>query len=83
LYDVSLTFERVPEQLSDVLDGRQLVELTIADQTVRMKLRESETSVLELVTALSKQARLLRIEINGASLEDIFVELTLKAGEQR
>jgi ABC-2 type transport system ATP-binding protein len=83
LYDVSLTFERVPESLSRLLDGREVAELTVADETVRMKLRESETRVLELVTALSKEARLLRIEISGASLEDIFVELTQKSGAQR
>jgi ABC-type multidrug transport system ATPase subunit len=83
LYDVTLTFERVPDTLSQMLDGRAIVELAVADQTVHMKLRESESHVLELVTALSRQARLLRIEINGASLEDIFVELTQKSGEQR
>jgi hypothetical protein len=38
-------------------------------------LKEPETQVLELVTDLSRRAHLLRVEIGGASLEDIFVEL--------
>ena len=29
---------------------------------------------------LAKRGRLLRIEINGASLEDMFVELTQRSG---
>ena len=34
--------------------------------------------MLALVTALAARGRVLRIEIGGASLEDIFVELTGK-----
>ena len=45
-----------------------------------LKLRDEESRVLELVSQLAKRERLLRIEINGASLEDIFVELTQKSG---
>jgi hypothetical protein len=40
-----------------------------------MALKEPETTVLELVTALSRRAHLLRVEIGSATLEDIFVEL--------
>ena len=36
--------------------------------------------MLQLVEALAAHGRLMRIEINGASLEDVFVELTQKAG---
>jgi len=35
---------------------------------------------VELVSVLARRGHLLRIEINGASLEDIFVELTQKSG---
>jgi hypothetical protein len=31
--------------------------------------------VLDTVTALAKNRRVLRVEVNGASLEDVFVEL--------
>ena len=42
---------------------------------MEIALREPEQQVLELVTALSKRAQVLRVEIGGASLEDMFVEL--------
>ena len=80
LYEVSVTFERIPDQLTQLVEAFHPLELTVAHNTARMKLREEETRVLELVSILARQARLLRIEINGASLEDIFVELTQRSG---
>ena len=68
--------------LTQLVEAFHPLELTVVHNTVRMKLREEETRVLELVSILARQARLLRIEINGASLEDIFVELTQRSGEQ-
>jgi ABC-2 type transport system ATP-binding protein len=80
LYDVTLSFERVPEDLESSLAGFHAEEVSVAHGTVRLKLRDDESRVLELVSMLAKRGRLLRIEINGASLEDIFVELTQKSG---
>jgi ABC-type uncharacterized transport system ATPase subunit len=75
-----LSFERVPEDLESSLAGFHAEEVSVAHGTVRLKLRDDESRVLELVSMLAKRGRLLRIEINGASLEDIFVELTQKSG---
>jgi len=80
LYDVTLSFEHVPEDLHASLVGFHPEEMTIGHGTVRLKLRDEESRVLELVSELARHGRLLRIEINGASLEDIFVELTQKSG---
>ena len=80
LYDVTLSFERAPEDLTQIVAGFHPLALTVTHNTVRLKLREEETRVLELVTLLAKRGRVLRIEINGASLEDIFVELTQRSG---
>jgi len=82
LYEVTLTFEQLPASLNERVSGFHPVELATAHNTVRMKLREEESRVLELVAMLARDARLLRIEINGASLEDIFVELTQRSGER-
>ena len=82
LYEVTLSFERVPERLNDHLAGFHAEDLSITHNTVRVKLRDDEERVLELVSQLARFGRLLRIEINGASLEDIFVELTQKSGGQ-
>jgi ABC-2 type transport system ATP-binding protein len=80
LYDVTLSFERVPEDLDSSLAGFHPDEVTVSHGIVRLKLRDDESRVLELVSLLAKRERVLRIEINGASLEDIFVELTQKSG---
>lgn len=79
IYEVTLSFERIPDDLSEFLAGVHPVQMAIEHHTVRLKLRDEESRVLELVTALARRGRLLRIEINGASLEDIFVELTRRS----
>ena len=80
LYDVTLTFDQPPEHLEQSLSGFHPEDVSVSHNTVRLKLRDDESRVLELVSMLAKRGRLLRIEINGASLEDIFVELTQKSG---
>jgi hypothetical protein len=44
--------------------------------TVRIRLKDDAARLLELVAALSRRGRVQRVEISGASLEDVFVELT-------
>jgi ABC-type multidrug transport system ATPase subunit len=82
LYDVTLSFERSPENLERDLAGFHAEDVAVTHNTVRLKLRDEESRVLELVSLLAKRGRVLRIEINGASLEDVFVELTQKSGGQ-
>jgi ABC-2 type transport system ATP-binding protein len=79
VYEVALTFDRVPDGLEAELKLRQPIRLSVTPSVVEVALKEPETQVLELVTDLSRRARLLRVEIGGASLEDIFVEL-MEAG---
>lgn len=76
LYDVTLTFEKVPEGLEAELRQLQPHRLSIDHNTVEMTLKADERRVLEIVTSIAARNRLLRVEVSGASLEDIFVELT-------
>jgi ABC-2 type transport system ATP-binding protein len=76
IYDVSLTFEKMPETLEGELQQLQPHRLSIDHNTVEMTLKADERRVLEIVTGLAARSRLLRVEVSGASLEDIFVELT-------
>jgi ABC-2 type transport system ATP-binding protein len=79
VYEVTLTFEHLPDGLVAELESRQPLRLNVAGTTIELALRENEASVLSLVGDLLRRGRVLRIEIGGASLEDIFIELTGKA----
>jgi ABC-2 type transport system ATP-binding protein len=78
VYEVALTFDRAPDNVDALIDGYHVVRRQIAQNTLLVALQESESRVLELVSALAARRRLLRLEINGASLEDIFIALTRK-----
>ena len=78
MYEVSVTFDRIPADLDAVLAGYPSARATVNLNTVHVAMRDEESHVLALVTALAAHGRVLRIEINGASLEDIFIELTGK-----
>ncbi|HEY2906704.1 MAG TPA: ABC transporter ATP-binding protein [Vicinamibacterales bacterium] len=83
LYDVILSFERLPDGLAEIVGAHRPDVFDVSHNTVHLRLRDEESRVLELVAALSKKERVLRVEINGASLEDVFVALTRGAEETR
>jgi ABC-type multidrug transport system ATPase subunit len=76
VYDVTVTFDRLPPGIEDELTARRPIRLSIAQNTVEITLKEDEEGILAVVGALAKRGRVLRLEVGGASLEDIFVELT-------
>ncbi len=76
LYEVTLGFERVPEELSGIVAAYRPIAVSVVHNTVRIKLKDEESRVLDLVSELAKHGRVQHVEIGGASLEDVFVELT-------
>jgi ABC-2 type transport system ATP-binding protein len=80
VYEVAITFASVPDGLERELMARHPLRLHVSSTTVEIALKEPESRVLELVTELSRRAQVLRVEIGGASLEDVFVQLM---GEQK
>jgi ABC-2 type transport system ATP-binding protein len=80
VYEVTLTFERTPDGLADAVAPYEPSEVSVVHNTVRLRLHQDERRVLELVSELARRARPLRIEINGATLEDVFIELTRREG---
>ncbi|MBZ5544936.1 MAG: ABC transporter ATP-binding protein [Acidobacteriia bacterium] len=76
VYDVTLTFETIPPGLGGELEALKPQRLQIDHGTVEMTLKAQEREVLETIAGLAARARLLHVEVSGASLEDIFVELT-------
>jgi ABC-2 type transport system ATP-binding protein len=81
VYEVTMTFDRIPDALTSILSEYQVAVTSVAHSTLRLRLAEDEARVLELVSTLARHGRVLRVEINGATLEDVFVELTARAEE--
>ena len=50
--------------------------MEVTQNSALITVREQEGRVLDLVAHLGRLGRVLRIEVSGASLEDIFIELT-------
>ena len=76
VYDVAVTFDRLPSGIEEELAARHPIRLSITHNTVEVTLKEDDGGILAVVSALAGRGRVLRLEVGGASLEDIFVELT-------
>jgi ABC-2 type transport system ATP-binding protein len=79
VYDVTVSFTRPPDDLYRIVGGYQTLDLLVDQNTVRLKLKEDEARVLELLASLSRHGQVQRLEISSGSLEDVFVELTQNA----
>jgi len=75
VYDVSLTFERLPPDMESDLAPFAPRRINVTGSTIEFSVKTEEARVLALVAELAKKERVLRVEVSGASLEDIFVEL--------
>jgi ABC-2 type transport system ATP-binding protein len=78
VYELTLTFDQVPEDLEAMLEGYRPLRMRVQQNTVELALQDEEARILTLAAALAARRRLLRIELTGASLEDVFIELTQK-----
>ncbi|HEX2344009.1 MAG TPA: ABC transporter ATP-binding protein [Vicinamibacterales bacterium] len=76
VYDVTVTFDRLPPGIEEELAARHPIRLSITQNTIETTLKEDDGGILAVVGALASRGRVLRLEVGGASLEDIFVELT-------
>jgi len=76
VYEVVMTFDRLPDSIEAELARLAPLRMNINQNTIELALKADEARVLELVSELARNRRVLRVEVSGASLEDIFVELT-------
>ncbi|MFZ0820772.1 MAG: ABC transporter ATP-binding protein [Candidatus Acidiferrales bacterium] len=82
VYEIALTFDRVPDGAEGEMAALHPLRSHIDQTTLEAALRASESQVLEWVSSLSRRGKLLHAELSGASLEDIFIELTKKENQQ-
>jgi len=76
IYEVSMTFDQMPEHIEKQLKALSTLRTRVQNSTLEVAFRAPEGQVLDIVTALASDRRVLRLEVNGASLEDVFLELT-------
>jgi ABC-2 type transport system ATP-binding protein len=79
VYEVVISFESLPAGIEADLAAIKPTHSKITGNTIEFGVKAGESDALDTVSALAKKGRVLRVEIGGASLEDIFVELTRKA----
>jgi ABC-2 type transport system ATP-binding protein len=77
--EIVITFDQLPQGIEEAITGLQPLQSNLTGSTVELVLKTEEAQALDAVSALVKMGRVLRLEISGASLEDIFVELTKKS----
>ncbi len=78
VYDVVMTFDHLPQGIQAEVQRFDPIRVSFDHNTVEMTLKERETRVLDVITALARGRNVVRVELNSASLEDIFIELTKK-----
>ena len=76
LYEISVTFAELPQGLDAAVAPYHPLRVDVNQNSALIAVREQEGRVLDLVAHLGRLGRVLRIEVSGASLEDIFIELT-------
>lgn len=76
VYEISMTFDSLPDGIERELAALPVLRVHVENSTIEAALKASEGTVLDFVTALARNRRVLRLEVSGASLEDVFIELT-------
>ena len=76
VYEIEMTFDRMPETMAAELAELESIRSAIEGNSIEVALKVKEGNVMEIVSGLSRNRRVVHVEVRGASLEDIFVELT-------
>ena len=76
VYEVAVTFDVLPPGLEEELRALRPARLLVSGNTVELALKEPESRVLALVSEMAARGHVRRVEVGGATLEDVFVELT-------
>jgi ABC-2 type transport system ATP-binding protein len=79
VYEVAVTFDALPADIEAEVGRLRPLRSQISGNTIELAVKTQEAGAIEIVGELAKKGRPLHVEIRGASLEDIFVELTQKA----
>jgi len=76
VHEVTITYAELPPGIEEELERLDPLRLEIVQNTVVLALKDEDHRVLDLIPHLASKGVVLRLEVSGASLEDVFVELT-------
>ncbi len=82
VYEITLTFAEMPQGIDAAVRALAPLRFSASQNTIEVAYKAKEGNVLDAVGALARQGRVLRVEVGGASLEDVFVELLQKERAQ-
>jgi len=78
VYEITLTFAEMPQGIDAAVRALAPLRFAASHNTIEVSYKAKEGNVLDAVGTLARQGRVLRVEVGGASLEDVFVELLQK-----
>ncbi|HMD32656.1 MAG TPA: ABC transporter ATP-binding protein [Candidatus Acidoferrales bacterium] len=82
VYEIAVTFAEMPAGIDEAVAALAPLRSSRTHNTIEVAYKAKDGSVLDAVSALARQGRVLHVEVGGASLEDIFVELLKKEGKR-
>ena len=83
VYEVAITFAELPAGIEEAVRVLAPLRSKRSQNTLELALKAKDGSVLDAVVSLARLGRVLQVEVGGASLEDVFVELMEKQGQEK
>lgn len=75
VYDITMSFQQLPAGMEAQIQALKPLRWRITRENVELTIRSAEADVMTALTRLGASGEVVHVEVNGASLEDIFVEL--------
>ena len=78
VYEIAVTFAEFPAGIEEAVRALAPLRSARSQNTIEVACKAKDGDVLDVVASLARLGRVLHVEVGGASLEDVFVELLQK-----